>query len=190
MTPERRHFAGLRGPHGQSRQHAGALACRRSVLGMKYPGSVPARRAPPEIQSRTGVSPNATMISGTGIVGESAQLRRGFITQPRVARGALPWVCAPSKPPTLKGLPQRPDRSILAAKPQSSARILLHTVFSTKVPRCATPRYGGLRVCQPRSAYSGRADCCAAGGSTFSPSFFSSSLTRRNSSGNCCNAII
>ena len=25
MTPERRHVAGLRGPNGQSRQHAGAL---------------------------------------------------------------------------------------------------------------------------------------------------------------------
>lgn len=32
----------------------------------------------------------------------------------------------------LKGLPQRPDRSILTAMPQSLARILVHAVFSTK----------------------------------------------------------
>jgi REP element-mobilizing transposase RayT len=32
----------------------------------------------------------------------------------------------------LKGLPQRPGRSILAAMPQSLARILVHSVFSTK----------------------------------------------------------
>jgi hypothetical protein len=35
-------------------------------------------------------------------------------------------------PPTLKGLYQHPDRSILTAMPQSLARILVHTVFSTK----------------------------------------------------------
>jgi hypothetical protein len=35
-------------------------------------------------------------------------------------------------PPTLKGLHPRPARSILVAMPQSLARILVHTVFSTK----------------------------------------------------------
>ena len=32
-------------------------------------------------------------------------------------------MCAPNKPPTLKGLPQLPDGSILPAMPQSLARI-------------------------------------------------------------------
>ena len=48
------------------------------------------------------------------------------------ARRATLGVCAPYAPPTLKGLPQRPDRSMLTAMPQSLAKILIHTVFSTK----------------------------------------------------------
>ena len=73
-----------------------------------------------------------------------AQPRRGCVTQPRVARGALPWVCAPNNPPTLKGLSQRPDWSIVAAMPQSLARILVHTVFSNK-DRRPSLRDTGLR---------------------------------------------
>jgi len=38
----------------------------------------------------------------------------------------------PITPPTLKGLHRGPAWSILAAMPQSLARILVHTVFSTK----------------------------------------------------------
>jgi len=58
--------------------------------------------------------------------------RRGCITQPRVARGALPWVCAPNKPPTLKGLPQLPDWSILAADQEQH-----HRKLSFQVPAIA-----------------------------------------------------
>jgi hypothetical protein len=36
------------------------------------------------------------------------------------------------KPPTLQGLHHRPNRPVLAAMPQSLAKILVHTVFSTK----------------------------------------------------------
>jgi hypothetical protein len=51
---------------------------------------------------------------------------------PGLRAARYPGCVRRNKPSTLKGLPRCPDRSILTAMPQSLARILVHTVFSTK----------------------------------------------------------
>jgi len=69
--------------------------------------------------------------------GHSADLRganpEGIASlSPGLRAARYPGCVSPSASPTLKGLHRGPAGSILAAMPQSLARILVHTVFSTK----------------------------------------------------------
>jgi REP element-mobilizing transposase RayT len=57
------------------------------------------------------------------------------IIQPSVARNELRWVKAAKRPSTLKGLNPDRARRIIPPMPQSLAKILVHTVFSTKERR-------------------------------------------------------
>jgi hypothetical protein len=71
----------------RTRQHSDALCAPKRHNGPLTPAFSPS-------EGETGV--------WTFFKVKKGQPRRGCITQPRVARGALPWVCAPNKPPTLK----------------------------------------------------------------------------------------
>ena len=78
---------------------------------------------------------------------------------PGLRAARYPGCVSPSTPPTLKGLHRGPAGSILAAMPQSLARILVHTVFSTS---CATPHVcAGLTAVKGDRRYNPfRVDSC------------------------------
>ena len=109
-------------PPGVDPAHPGGMADNSPygefpIRALEFGHSADLRGANPEdcISQPKGVNPEGIASLSPGL---------------RAAR--YPGCVSPSTPPTLKGLHRGPAWSILAAMPQSLARILVHTVFSTK----------------------------------------------------------